>query len=506
MAGRKIFVGSLPDGVQDELVRTQMSQFGQIEDIFIKQGCEPGRQWAFVTFATADQAQLAKQSCDRIVTFPGADRPCDVMIAKNQGMFGQQQEGMDQGGAAGGFAAGGLAAPKKIFVGSLPDGISEETVRAEFMKYGMVEEVYMKQNCEPGRQWCFVTYMSPEEASAAKEATDQILLFPGSIKACEVKLARNQGMFGQNPMGGAGGAMMAAMPDSRPRKCFVGSLPDGIDEATLRAQLASYGEITDVYIKQGCEPGRQWGFVTFSTPDQAHFCKESCDRVLVFPGHDRAIEVTMAKNQGMFGQGGQQQPQQQWGGAMQQSVYAAPVYAPPAAATGPCKIFVGSLPETITDGGLRAEFSKYGQIVDVFLKTNCEPGRKWAFVTFADPTQAQYAKDSTDRVLYLPGSEKPCEVMLAKNQGKGGAAAGGGGGFGGGGFGGGAQPPPPTAPPPAHLTPWRMYKTAAGLPYYHNPVTGQTVWECPPELKAPGQDAYGGYGAQAMGGVRYSPY
>ena len=90
MAGRKIFVGSLPDGVQDDLVRGQMSQYGQIEDIFIKQGCEPGRQWAFVTFASADQAQLAKQSCDRVFTFPGAERPCDVMMAKNQGstMFG----------------------------------------------------------------------------------------------------------------------------------------------------------------------------------------------------------------------------------------------------------------------------------------------------------------------------------------------------------------------------------------------------------------------------------
>ena len=138
MAGRKIFVGSLPDGVQDDLVRGQMSQYGQIEDIFIKQGCEPGRQWAFVTFASADQAQLAKQSCDRVFTFPGAERPCDVMMAKNQGMFGQQQEGMDQGGPAGGFGGGGGGAvpSKKIFVGSLPDGISEETVRAEFMKIG----------------------------------------------------------------------------------------------------------------------------------------------------------------------------------------------------------------------------------------------------------------------------------------------------------------------------------------------------------------------------------
>jgi len=47
-----------------------------------------------------------------------------------------------------------------------------------------------------------------------------------------------------------------------------------------------------------------------------------------------------------------------------------------------------------------------------------------------------------------------------------------------------AAPPPPTTPPPAHLTPWRAYATAAGLPYYHNSTTGVTQWECPPDLKA----------------------
>lgn len=29
-----------------------------------------------------------------------------------------------------------------------------------------------------------------------------------------------------------------------------------------------------------------------------------------------------------------------------------------------------------------------------------------------------------------------------------------------------------------------MYKTVAGLPYYHNHVTNVTQWECPPELQA----------------------
>lgn len=49
-------------------------------------------------------------------------------------------------------------------------------------------------------------------------------------------------------------------------------------------------------------------------------------------------------------------------------------------AQGPTKIFVGSLPDDINETVLRAEFSKYGQIVDVYLKTGCEPNKQWAFV------------------------------------------------------------------------------------------------------------------------------
>merc|ERR1719277_1932000 len=51
-----------------------------------------------------------------------------------------------------------------------------------------------------------------------------------------------------------------------------------------------------------------------------------------------------------------------------------------------------------------------------------------------------------------------------------------------------APPPPPSGSPPAHLTPWREYKTATGIPYYHNTETGETTWETPLDLQpAPAQ-------------------
>jgi len=531
MAGRKIFVGSLPANIDDLTLRNEFAKFGQVEDIYIKPNCDPTRQWAFITFAGPEQAQFAKESCDRILNFPGAPGPCDVMLAKNQGMFGQDP--------LGGGGPDTSSAPKKIFVGSLPDGIPDVSLRTEFGKYGTIEEVFIKQGCEPGRQWAFITYMTHEEANFAAQSTNGLIQFAGAARACEVTLARNQGMFGQGPMGQPGaapsqapgggfhspGAITAA--PSAPRKCFVGSLPDWINEDLLRAEFSRFGQVTEIFIKNGCETGRQWAFVTFTSHEEAQLAKESCDRILVFPGADKPCEVTLARNQGMFGQdpvnnrSAPAMPKAPTMAGYQPSI--APSAAPSGATDGgPRKIFVGSLPDGITENDIRAEFSRHGHVIDCFLKMAAQSGRHWAFVTFASAEQAAQAKMATDRILSFPGSLQPCEVMLAKNQGMFGqnstnpgaspppAAHHAPSAYGGAHHhatvvapapvhhqqprGGVVAPPPPSAPPPAHLTPWREYKTVAGIPYYHNSKTGETTWECPPDLQA-----------QRAGG-RYSPY
>jgi|EP00927_Polykrikos_kofoidii_P079341 RNA recognition motif-containing protein len=409
---------------------------------------------------------------------------------------------------------------KKLFVGSLPHGVSDVTLRATFEQYGQVEDVFIKPNCEVGRQWAFVTFASAEQCRYAKECCDQQLTFPGADRPCDVMIAKNQGMFGQGSVNStpAPVAQQSVGVFEGPKKIFVGSLPDNIMEEQLRSEFSKYGSVTDVFVKPGCEPGRQWAFVSFLTAAEAQHAKVSTDRILMFPGSVKTCEVTLARNQGMFGQ--EAIAHGSSAGSYQQSNYMQPLVSQPPRAAAPQsmtqgarKIFVGSLPDHVNEGILRSEFEKFGQITDIFIKTGCEPGRQWAFVTFATHEQAAFAKDSTDRTLILSGADSPCEVMLARNQGKFGQdpvastpaagvvmplvamAAGG-------------QPPPPTAPPPAHLTPWRCYYTAAGLPYYHNHSTGVTQWEAPPELSTPAgaSGAYGTAGAGCGGQMRYSPY
>lgn len=348
-----------------------------------------------------------------------------------------------------------MSGGRKVFVGSLPDGVQEATLRAEFEKFGDLEDVFVKPGCDPGRQWAMITFSTAQQAQTAKEATDRILSLPGGDKPVEVMIARNQG----NSSDSQSASSVA------PKKIFVGSLPDDINENMLREEFSKYGRITDIYLKTNCEKNKQWGFVTFSSAEEAEVAKTSADRLLKFPNSDQATEVMLARNQGMHGKD--------------------PLKAntpAPATGQGPTKIFVGSLPDSITETVLRAEYSRYGQIMDVFLKTGCETNKQWAFIVFATNAQAQAAKDATDRVLCVAGATSPCEVMFAKFQGKHGSdplnSSSGGGGSGGG----SSQPPPPPGQYPAAYA-WRVYQTPQGLTYYHNHTTGVTQWECPMELQ-----------------------
>lgn len=393
---------------------------------------------------------------------------------------------------------------RKVFVGSLPNGVSDITLRATFQQYGQIEDVFVKQGCEPGRQWAFVTFATPEQAQFAKESCDRVLTFPGMDRPCDVMVAKNQGMFGQT--GSESASAPAPMAAEGPKKIFVGGLPDGIVDSQLRTEFSRYGQVVDTFVKQGCEPGRQWAFVSFSSHQEAQLAKVSTDRILVMPGSSRACEVTLARNQGQFGQ--------------DPVTAAAPAAAAPlGVGSGPRKIFVGSLPDNISEAILRSEFDRFGQVIDIFLKTGCEPGRQWAFVTYASPEQANLAKESTDRILVLPGSDRTCEVMLARNQGLNGTDP-----MGRGKLADAAQPPPPATPAPMHLmSPWRCYQTEAGLPYYHNHLTGVTQWERPPEFQVaatammptaipglpaamPGVMPMAAMPTAAIPGVRYSPY
>ena len=49
-----------------------------LQEVFLKQGCEATRQWAFVTFASAEEAVSAQEQTHGVLTFEGSIRPCQA--------------------------------------------------------------------------------------------------------------------------------------------------------------------------------------------------------------------------------------------------------------------------------------------------------------------------------------------------------------------------------------------------------------------------------------------
>ncbi len=111
------------------------------------------------------------------------------------------------------------------------------------------------------------------------------------------------------------------------------------------------------------------------------------------------------------------------------------------------KLFVGGLSWGTSDDALRQAFSEFGEVTEAKVITDRETGRSrgFGFVTFAEASQAQEARDQMNGE-YLDGRMIRVDVAHDRrsgggggggNRGGGGYGGGGGGGRGGGGYGGG---------------------------------------------------------------------
>jgi RNA recognition motif-containing protein len=99
------------------------------------------------------------------------------------------------------------------------------------------------------------------------------------------------------------------------------------------------------------------------------------------------------------------------------------------------KLYVGNLPFSATEDGVRALFSKHGTVDKVSLITDRETGRPRGFgfveMPNADASRAMQALNGAD----FDG--RPLKVNEAQERERGGGGGGGGGGYRGGGGGGG---------------------------------------------------------------------
>jgi hypothetical protein len=253
-----------------------------------------------------------------------------------------------------------------------------------------------------------------------------------------------------------------------PTKLFIGSIPGGTTKDQLIAEFGKFGAVMDVFLKQDtAEAGRMWGFVTYDNAPAAAAAVAQLHERLVLPGGSRPCAVSFARNS-----------QAQHSMAAQNLATSA--INPVAGAT---KLFIGTIPMGTTEAALRIELEKYGQVTEIFLKNDAtDPLRMWGFVSYAEAQSAAVAVTAMHEKLMMPGSTRPLAVSFAKNAGRGGTSGQTQASLGGPSSALGLGALTSTFGADAPSSPWKVYYTAQGLPYYNNALTGVTTWDCPPDF------------------------
>lgn len=179
---------------------------------------------------------------------------------------------------------------RKLFVGGLNDGASEDALRAIFSDAGFsVSHLALPRDRETGRVrgFAFVTLASEEEAQAARTRLQGALCAGRSISLRE---------FSQGPQKGPGGP--ARPPRGEEPTVFLGKLPFD----------ATPDEVAQLFADKGCGPvvrvtlpagpdGRPRGF-GFATLDSAETAARAVERVNGAALRGRSIVVSPAQPRG----------------------------------------------------------------------------------------------------------------------------------------------------------------------------------------------------------------
>lgn len=265
-------------------------------------------------------------------------------------------------------------------------------------------------------------------------------------------------------------------------KLFVGRLPRTLLEDDVRPIFAKFGDVIEVVIirDRGTSAHKGSAFIRMACIAQADSAIRELNGQKVLDASLGAILVKYAAGEA-------------------EKIGLTPAAGEEGVDQG--KLFVGSLPKTITDSEVKKIFEPFGTLDEVYVMRDSNgAGKGCAFVKYAYKEQALYASKELDGKRTLEGLSRPMEVRCAEGKGQKGEAGVGktatkmmGGGFGmnmnpmcGGYFpnpyGGAGMGMMPPSNMPRMSSPWKEYFNAEGRPYYHNELTNVTQWDRPTDF------------------------
>jgi len=259
-------------------------------------------------------------------------------------------------------------------------------------------------------------------------------------------------------------------------RIFLKVIPSQIEESSIRAAFAEFGDVTDVYIPRHQSGATKYGFIKFSDPSVIDSIVERQE--IVCAGVSIPLERASRRPSNNYSAPPQQQYQQS--------------YSEPAPKRHADRVFCKEVPMTINSDHMRTYWSQFGEIQDVYFpkdhhETN-NPHRGICFISFHDNSAVNKALESSEHTIN--GSSVSANRADPKPQrdsgygGKGGDYGGKGGGYGGKGGGYGHSAPmhhhaPQQYMPPQYQQPhYDAYQQAPPqyYPQQHQPM---------PHLSAP---------------------
>lgn len=161
---------------------------------------------------------------------------------------------------------------KKLFLGGLAPHSTQESIRAYFSNYGVVQECILMVDRLTNRSRCFgfITMRDKEDIDRIL-ASEQIV--DGKRVDCKLAVPREASVVPP--------AVPEIQPVLRTKKMFVGGLSPEVTDQDFREYFQQFGELEDsvVMFDRDTQRPRGFGFITFLN-------EESVDRVLMNFNHN----------------------------------------------------------------------------------------------------------------------------------------------------------------------------------------------------------------------------
>jgi hypothetical protein len=201
-----------------------------------------GHRSCFAVYRSIEECHGVIAALDGRYTFPGSREAIVVRFADSA-----------TGGRFGALPGSG-SAELRLFIGNLPDIVTQEQLVQFMSHYGPVVNSHVMPTPTASGAVCgFVEYGDPNHAKAAIQALDGKYSFPPRTSPLTVSYARPRGREGWGAF------------TSGEAKLFLGNLPPDATTDEIRTLFAPFGNLLETFlIRKGSEPGNKGAFVRFA--------------------------------------------------------------------------------------------------------------------------------------------------------------------------------------------------------------------------------------------------